>query len=128
MENSWNDVSVVTVSIQDDTKLPEKRKSGFTGAINWKTRSPRTTSLPLLFLFMMNIRNVSSKESVGAKFKHGTCGKLCLKLWLESDWYFCIIKSEWFWKQLSRKKVLNNHFLKSLQKQPYAAVLQNRCS
>ena len=49
-------------------------------------------------------------------------------LWFESDWHFCnITMSGWFWKQLSRKKVLNNHFLKSLQYQPYPGVLQNRC-
>ena len=47
--------------------------------------------------------------------------------WFESDWYFCnITKSGWFWKRLSRKKVLTNHFLKSLQKQAYTDVLQNR--
>ena len=29
---------------------------------------------------------------------------------------------------MSKKKVLNNHFLKTLQKQPYAYILQKRCS
>ena len=61
---------------------------------------------------MINIRNLGSKESLGVKFKEGICAKLCLKLCFESDWYFCnITKSGW-----------NNHFLKSLQKQPYADV------
>ena len=70
---------------------------------------------------------VGQKESVTLKFKEGTCTELCLKLWFESDWYFSnITKSVWFWKRLSRKKVLNNHFLKSLRKQPYADVLKNR--
>ena len=32
------------------------------------------------------------------------------------------------WKWLSKKKVLSNYFLKSLQKQPYGDVLQNRWS
>ena len=86
----------------------------------------------LLFLskpFMMNMRNQGSKENLVVKFKEGICVKLCLKLWFESGWVFCNINnSEWFWKRLSRKKVLNNHLLKSLQKQPYADVLQNRCS
>ena len=46
---------------------------------------------------MMNIRNVGSKENVGVKLKEGICAELCLKLWFESDWYFCnITKSEWF--------------------------------
>ena len=78
---------------------------------------------------MMNIWNQGSKENLGVKFKEGVCVKLCSKLWFESGWIFCNINnSEWFWIRLSRKKVLNNHFLKSLQKQPYANVLQNRCS
>ena len=42
---------------------------------------------------MMNIRNLGSKESVGVNYKDGICVKLCLKLWFERDWYFCIIKS-----------------------------------
>ena len=43
-------------------------------------------------------------------------------------WFFCNIttKPGCFWKRFSRKKVLINHFLKSLQKQAYADVLQNR--
>ena len=87
----------------------------------------------LLFLsqpLMVNIQNLGLIESVGVKFKEGICAKLCLKLWFESDWYyFCkITQLGWFWKRLSRKKILNNHFLKSLQKQPYADVLQNWCS
>ena len=32
--------------------------------------------------------------------------------------------SGWFWKWLSRKTALNNHILKSLQKQPHADALQ----
>ena len=40
---------------------------------------------------------IGSKESVGVKFKEGICAELCLKLWFESDWYFCnITKSGWF--------------------------------
>ena len=30
-------------------------------------------------------------QGVGLKFKDGICVKLCLKLWFESDWYFCKI-------------------------------------
>ena len=78
---------------------------------------------------MINTRNQGSNESSGVKFKEGICAKLWLTLWLESGWYIPnISKSGWFWKRLFRKKVLNNHFLKSLQKQPCADVLQNRCS
>ena len=52
--------------------------------------------------------------------------QICLELWFESNWYFCIItESGWFWKWLSRNKVPTNHFLKSAQKQPYADVLKN---
>ena len=40
-----------------------------------------------------------------------------LKLWFEGDWYFCnVADSGWFWKQLSRNKVPNNHFLKPIRK------------
>ena len=49
------------------------------------------------------------------------------KLYFESDWYFCNIKSQ-DGKQLSRKKVLNNHLLNLLQKHPYADVLENKGS
>ena len=46
----------------------------------------------------------------------------------ENGWYFCnITKSGWFGKRLSRKKFLNNHFLMSLQKEPYKDILKNRC-
>ena len=77
----------------------------------------------------MNIQILGSKESLWVKFKEGICAELHLKLWFESDWYLCnIAKSRWFWKRLSRKKALNYHFLKSLQKQPYVDVLQNRSS
>ena len=45
----------------------------------------------------MNMRNAGSKESVGVESKEEICAKLCLKLWFESDWYFCNInESEWF--------------------------------
>ena len=72
--------------------------------------------------------NQGSKKSLGVKFKESICTKLWLKLWFESSWYICnISKSGWFLKRLFRKKVLHNHFLKSLQKQPYKDVLQNRC-
>ena len=64
---------------------------------------------------MMNMGNLGSKESVGVIFKEDICVELCLNHWFESDWYFCnIAQSRWFWKSLSRKKVLNQHFLKSL--------------
>ena len=46
---------------------------------------------------MMNIGNLGSKESIGVKYKDGTYALLCLKLWFESDWYFCnITESGWF--------------------------------
>ena len=74
------------------------------------------------------MRNIVSKESLEVKYKDSICAELCLKLWFESDWYFCnITESGCFRKPLSRKKVSNNHFVKSVQKQPYADLLQNRC-
>ena len=49
------------------------------------------------YTFMMNIRNLGSKESLVVIFKDGICTKLCVKLWFESDWYFCnITESGWF--------------------------------
>ena len=39
-----------------------------------------------------------------------------------------ILPSQDVSKRLSRKKVLNNHFLNSLQKQPYGDVFANTCS
>ena len=69
------------------------------------------------------------RKRVGVRFKDGICAELCLKLWFESNWYFCnITESEWFWKRLSRNNILNNQFLKPVQKQPYADVFQNRRS
>ena len=65
---------------------------------------------------MMNLRNLGSKESLGVEFKCAIFAELCLKLWFESDWYFDITESGWFWKRLSRNKVPNNHFLKSVWK------------
>ena len=47
---------------------------------------------------------------------------MCLKLWFERDWHFYNITES---KQLSRNKVLNNHFLKSAQKQPYRQFFRN---
>ena len=46
---------------------------------------------------MMDIQNQDSKESIGVKFKGGTCAELGLKLWFKSDWYVCnITESGWF--------------------------------
>ena len=64
---------------------------------------------------MMKIENLGSKESVGVKFKDAICAELCLRLWFESDLYFCnVTESGWFWKQLSRDKVPKSLFLKSV--------------
>ena len=72
----------------------------------------------------MNIQNLGSQESVGVKYLGDIYHKFCLKLWFERDWYYCnITESRWFYMG-SRKKVPNNHFVKSVQKQQYADVLQ----
>ena len=64
---------------------------------------------------MMKIENLGSKECVGVKFKDVICAELCLRLWFESDLYFCnVTESGWFWKQLSRDKAPKSLFLKSV--------------
>ena len=69
---------------------------------------------------MMNIRNLGSNENVGVKCKESICAELCLRLWFESHWYFCnITESGLFWKRHSRNKDPNNHFVKSVQRQPF---------
>ena len=74
---------------------------------------------------MMIIWNLLSKE--GVRFKQGICTKLRLKLWFKSNWYFCnIFKLKYFQSNCS-EKILNNRFLKSVEKQLYVDVLQNRC-
>ena len=74
---------------------------------------------------MINKQNLCSKESVEVKRKDGKCNELRVKLWFESDWYICnITESKWFSKRLPKNKVPNNHFVKSVQKQPYVNVLQ----
>ena len=66
---------------------------------------------------MINTQTLGSKESLGVRFKDSICTEFCLKLWFESDWYFCnITESEWFWKQPFRNKGPNNYFLKSVWK------------
>ena len=75
-------------------------------------------------VLMMNIRNVGSKESLRVKLKDGIGTKLCLKLWFKSDWYSCNITDSWFWKQLSRNKVPNNHLLKSVWKSNFRSPLR----
>ena len=45
---------------------------------------------------MTNIRNLRSKGSREVKYKNVICAEVCLKLWFESDCYFCsITKSGW---------------------------------
>ena len=44
---------------------------------------------------------------MSVKFKDGIGAELCLKLWFESNRYFCNMTEK------QRHKVLNNHFLKS---------------
>ena len=47
---------------------------------------------------MMNIRNLGLQERVGVKYIDDRCAKFCLKLWFESDWYFCNITTQMFFK------------------------------
>ena len=73
---------------------------------------------------MMNMQNLGSQESVRVKYIEDIYAKFSLKLWFESDWYVCnITESRWF-KMQSRSKVPNNHFIKSVQKQPYADIFK----
>ena len=77
------------------------------------TRISRTTSACFLWSksLMMKTRNLDLKESVKVRYKDSICTKYGIrpKLLLGRGW------------------VPNNHFLKSVQKQPYADVLQNKC-
>ena len=51
----------------------------------------------LSYSLMMNIRKLGSIETVGVKLKDDICAELRLKLWFESDWYFCnSAKTGWF--------------------------------
>ena len=62
--------------------------------------------------------NLSSKQSVGVKFKE--------RSGLKANGIFVILRGpDVFESSFLRKKVLIDHFLKSLQKQAYADVLQN---
>ena len=54
----------------------------------------------------------SYKRKLMVKFKDSICTKLCLKLWFESEWYFCNISES---EKLYRNKVPNNHFLKPVE-------------
>ena len=64
---------------------------------------------------MMKIENLGSKESEGVKSEDVICAELCLRLWFESDLYFCnVTESGWFWKHLARNKFPKNFFLKSV--------------
>ena len=44
----------------------------------------------------MNMQNLVSQESVGVKYIDGIYAELFLKVWFESDWYFCNTESRWF--------------------------------
>ena len=83
----------------------------------WKVSEYGVFSGPyFIFLFcVVNINDEHTKPRFKrkVKFKNDINAKLCSKLLFERDWYFCnISESEWLWKQLPRKKVPNNHFLK----------------
>ena len=59
-----------------------------------RARSPETTSVSFSVVTVNDEHTkptIGSKESAGVKLKEGICVKLRLKLWFESDWYFCNI-------------------------------------
>ena len=63
---------------------------------NKKSRDYKRLLL-LSYSLMMNIRKLGSIETVGVKLKDDIWAELCLKLWFESDWYFCnSTKTGWF--------------------------------
>ena len=43
---------------------------------------------------MMNIHNLGSKENVWVRFKQVIYAELSLKLWFQSNWYFCNITKQ----------------------------------
>ena len=49
------------------------------------------TEFNVLVPVMINIENVGLQESAGVTNMDGTHPEICLKLWFESDWYFCCI-------------------------------------
>ena len=66
---------------------------------------------------VFGFESLGSKESWWVNCKDYLCTKLCLKIWFESEWQFWnITKSERFLKRLSRNKVPNNYFRKSVWK------------
>ena len=85
----------------------------------WKSSNTETCPTKLSEILASNINNsgrelvsefmwviVRSNESVVVKYIDGICAELYLKLWFDSDWYFCYItESGWFWKRLSRNKL-----------------------
>ena len=72
---------------------------------------------------MMNLQNLEPIESLEVKYKGRICPKLRLKLWFKYGCcFYNITESGWFSKQLSWKKFLNNHFLKSILKSKYLKV------
>ena len=75
-----------------------------------RTRSPKTS---VCFLRSKYQWWTYETEVPKAKFKDSICAESCLKLWFESDWYFCkITESGWFWKWQPRNNAPSNHFLK----------------
>ena len=85
----------------------------------WKSSNTETCPTKLSKILASNIDNsgresvsefmwgiARSKESVVVKYIDGICAELYLKLWFDSDWYFCnITESGWFWKRLFRNKL-----------------------
>ena len=74
---------------------------------------------------MMNIQNLGLQESVGVKYIYGICAKFCFK----ATGIFVMLLSQGGFKCDPETKFQTmNHFIKAVQKQPYANLLQNSCS
>ena len=63
----------------------------------FKKTQQQVQGLQKLAFSVVTVNDEHTKENRGVKFKESVCAELRLKLWFESDWYFCnISKSGWF--------------------------------
>ena len=104
----FNNTIVEQTSVQKHHDKNFERKSSFTEHINDKISKKSRDYKALLLPWkqpMMNIGNLGSKQSVRVKFKEGSGLKA-------TDIFLILLSQDGF----------ESHFLKSLQKQPYADV------
>ena len=67
----------------------------------WKYSKQGIQGVQAFTFCVVNVNNEHTKprfkRKIEVKSKDDICAKLCLKLWFESEWYFCnVTESEWF--------------------------------